>query len=585
MHHILILKNSFKVTLFIYETVAGILVAGACFAMVNELQLQSLGSLKSAIIRLSVGIDTLENIDIFSKLCASTCTSSNLPDLPDLAQLALDGVASCPGHAAPFSVISVLMNALKVWDTSESVIQTAALFLQALLRLLDEEQRPLPSHAIFPALQVCISVLGPRLKVPAIDAIISASFPALNNEAHHYRAGALDTLTSLLTAVPRDDHSLLTKRRIAPLEDLIDLVLIRSQRMARYDESEEVKEAAFRLLVAISTRAAVPSEPTLPQRATKHLPKIPDTKEKEAGSTEIHSQPSSFQQEKFKPTSQVTESANQNENENESHPNLPSPALSKPLSCLSTSKSSSRSPLVALALTPFPDFSKPEGEEACPSVGSLSLRSASPDIFSTLGSDLDSVNETLEMQVGNFLRGSITHASVAMGAAQRTTNNRPEVLKHQANEAFSPKHGSSMAAKRSSVQDRDEIISLIKLLEGLGPHATLLRAAVKGHMANANDYHFTADEFEGILLRCLDMHSEQAYEEEVERAEAALVRTSHDLEGRPDAGNELQRRAKGLEDKVHTIVADKQEQFMETVIPLLAELLMSPKLLQRWLND
>jgi hypothetical protein len=242
-----------------------------------------------------------------------------------------------------------------------------------------------------------------------------------------------------------------------------------------------------------------------------------------------------------------------------------------------------------LALTPLPAFSKELSEdELCRRketvvpplpIASPSVNSQSPDAFSMLESDIQSINSAIEMDIENFLRGSILPAS---DFEKLLLAQQEEQQEEEEEDVYSEgwddvlHQNSSFSYNNNEGESSNNFSSLINqvLVHALDEH-------FKGATSNLN---LTTQDIEKILRICLDLHSEQAYEVHLQRAEALLVRSSLKLQGKPQADVELQRQVQVLEQDVHRAVAEQQAQFMGSILPEIADILTNPQMLERLLG-
>ena len=461
-------------------------------------------------------------------------------ELVSLVQLPLTAAASTE---SPLRVLTSFLLALENWKSTQPVLLVATAALKSLLRLFaefDDERRLCP--AIFPALQACISSLGDRLKAPAVDGIVSACFTCIKYKDWEHRAGALETLTILVSAVQQKHGS----RTHLPLGDILDLISITVQRHQCYDASKQVKIAATKLLSAIDAAATGISVINQPQHEG-------DQHEKEEEADDPPSRCS-------EPILEMMDDEN----------------FSFTDESRFTQSSSAMNPLLRLALTPLPDFTndnkcnhrnEEEKQEkrqnnwssqsiigsarsgaaqqldACESTVQSKRNSRhiehdqrhDDDVFSSLGSDLDSFNSAVEIEVQDFLRGSM----------------------------LLPKEWENSSNKKNSSSSTNI-------------HIEVLQKAVEQHFGSSSSnsavvpQKIEVDDIELILRRCLDLHSEAAYEKHVVRAEEALVRSSRE---QLLTEAELLRQTKTLERDVHRAVANEQAVFLAESLPLLADIL------------
>ena len=385
----------------------------------------------------------------------------------------------------------------------------------------------------------------------------------------------------LLSTLPYEEHFGSRKRQQkASLDDFIDLCIIKTQRMAQFDAPEEVKQAACRLLAAINNRTALPSQSRQPEERRKILPsENQGTIGEVPYSTDLFSKSALSEKEKRNgPAETIDENAAPN-----ATPPPPFKSRQEALSSPASNKTpSTRSSLVALALSPYPDCSN-QDDVAFPSVGSFSMKTNTPDVFSVLGSDLPSLNQTLELEVENFLRGSITPCTVQVTTAAQRGNKCLQHAQHAEEACSATRHASGTEATQDVFSADEQNAMSLRLLKELKPHAALIQAALRTHIdlaiINNETCKFAQEAIDGILQGCLDIYIEQAYESELQRAEATLVWSSFELQGSLNADNELQNRAKKLEEDVHQAVAERQLFFIQNSIPLIAEMLARPHLL------
>lgn len=468
-----------------------------------------------------------------------------------LLEPVLNAVGEYPERPAPFNVLSCLLAEFKRWHTAEPVLRAATETLKTLGGLFSTE--PLPSLKVYPALQACISVLEGRLKPPAVDGVASLCFIALESNDWAHKVGALEVFATLVHCSRNalgDNTENCYQRTL--LTDFLDLAAITAQRQAHFDPSERVREAACSLLSTIECPVTI----------------VGTVNSKEKGRDKSISDESV---EPFVDNSR-TEGTNNSNGGTERH-NAPIP----------------------LALTPLPAFSKELSEEelcgkqaapavpASPSIGSVpNTVHHSPDAFSMLGSDIQSINSAIEMDIENFLRGSILPGGAGFGGKEQQQQECVEEKEEEEEEEDVYSEGWDDILNPPSFSYNNNEEEGMKLGSGTDTDEWILMHALQQYFGNVpSNFNLTTDNIEQVLRICLDLHSEQSYEHHVQRAEALLVRSSQQLQGKRHAGAELQRQVRVLEKDVHRAVAEQQAQFMESAVPEIADILANPQMLER----
>jgi len=511
-------------------------------------------SIRASLIRLAYGMDT--EIDHQLKIRVQSIVREYVMKSKGrqlsqiLLQPVLIAVVEYPERPAPFNVLSCLLVEFKRWQTAESVLRAATETLKTLGSLFATDS--LPSLKVYPALQACISVLEGRLKPPAVDGIALACFSSLKSENWAHKVGALEVFITLVRCC--SCSALGKKKEIDQrtlLTDFLDLAAITAQRQAHFDPCERVREAACSLLSTI--------ECPVDAVGTVNSEEKEKVKSNSAASVEPF-------------IANSTSKGTNNSFDDTERPNAPIP----------------------LALTPLPAFSKELSEDelcrqhsaaaiaASPSIGNVSNTvQHSPGALSMLGSDLQSINSAIEMDIETFLRGSILPANAGFGKKQQYVEEEEEDVYSEGWDnilnpsSFSYNSNQEEESKLGSGTDANSLISQV-IVNALEQYFN--------EQGNApSNFNLTIGNIEEILRTCLDLHSEQAYEHHVQRAEALLVRSSQRLQGKPHADAELQRQVQELEMDVHKAVAEQQAHFMESMVPEIADILANPQMLERLL--
>jgi hypothetical protein len=464
----------------------------------------------------------------------------------------LNAVVEYPERPAPFHVLSCLLVEFKRWKKAEPVLRAATKTLRTLGGLFSAET--LPSLKVYPALQACLLVLEGRLKPPAVDGIASACFYSLQSRNWAHKVGALEVLATLVrcSCSAHGENEKSDQRTL--LTDFLDLAAMIAQRQAQFDPSERVREAACSLLSTIECPVDIVG--------------ILGTENEKSNSA------ASIEPYVVNSTTKGTEYISGDI----AKPNAPIP----------------------LALTPLPAFSKelsedelcwkeapsPPARAASASIGSVpNSIHHSPDAFSMLASDIQSIDSAIEMDIQTFLRGSILPADAGFGGKtqrqQQCVEQEEDIYSEGWDDILNPSCFSNNnneeeeESKLGSGTDADTLIRHVLV------HA--LEQYYNEQGTAPSNFNLTTRNIEEILRTCLDLHSEQAYEHHLQRAEALLVRSSQQLRGKPHADAELQRQVHLLEKDVHRAVAEQQSQFMESVVPEIADILANPQILERLL--
>jgi hypothetical protein len=525
-------------------------------------------SIKASLVRLCYGQDVevdhqLESRvhDIVSKYVLK---SDGRQITQFLIQPVLTALTDFPERPAPFNTLQCLLVEFQKWKKAEPVLRAAAETLKTLVGLFSTERLPSLSNKVYSALSACISLLDGRLKPPAVDGVASACFIALESKDWTHKVGALEVLATLVRCSSTTYDSKENNQRTL-LTDFLDLAAITAQRQAHYDPSEHVREAAFSLLSTIECPVSIVDTVVTSKK----------DKEKTVSAESVE-------------PLDVNSTSKDGNNDNGDTERLELP--------------------VPLALTPLPAFSKELSEdELClkhaaavpgtaaavsPSINSVSHTAHySPDAFSMLGSDMKSINSAIEMEVENFLRGSILPVGFEkiLGQQRQLVEEDEEaeedVYSDGWDDVLNP-----VSFSYNNNNNREEEEEEERVL-GNGTNAgtstnQLLGKALEEHFNEHGSINFnlTTQDIENILRNVLDLHSEQAYEHHLQRAEALLVRSSQQLQGERNADIKLQRQVQLLEKDVHRAVAEQQAQFMECVVPEIADILANPQILERLLG-
>jgi hypothetical protein len=522
-------------------------------------------SIKATLVRLSYGTDAEVNNQLQRRI--HTIVGKYVVDSEGrqlsqfLVQPVLTAIVDYPQRPAPFSVLLCLLVEFRQWKTADPALRAAATALKTLVGLFSQERLPSLSNKVYSTLQACISLLEGRLKPPAVDGVTSACFIAMESKDWAHKVGALEVLATLVqccaTCKTLNNEKGTNNRTL--LTDFLDLAAITAQRQAQFDPSKRVREAANSLLSTIECPVGTTTTTTV------------DSKEKKSVSAESV--------EPFV-INCTTKSAN---NSDDTVVEQESP--------------------IPLALTPLPAFSKELSEDelcgwrrekenaaaASPSIGSVpNTIHHSPDAFSMLGSDIHSINSAIEMDIENFLRGSILPAATAAAAVDfhivqqqqhLDAEEDDDIYSEGWDDLLNPSFLSYKSNEERGIEATCDSSALINLVldKALAEHFKNI------HGNSSMDFNLTTEDIEEILRTCLDLHSEQAYEHHLQRAEALLVRTSQQLQGKPNADTELKRKVQALEKDVHRAVAEQQARFMESVVPEIADILANPQMLERLL--
>ena len=223
---------------------------------------------------------------------------------------------------------------------------------------------------------------------------------------------------------------------------------------------------------------------------------------------------------------------------------MPTPSLSGPPS--SSSRHHEKSPLAALAMAPLPDFSPPSPSQSV-------FESSHPEASASAEAEEAELEE-----IKNFLRGSIVSPWAVPSHPSQTPKNDDD-MEDMFSEGWS-----------------DGLLPSSHVAAIRGDYASLLRSAIQ-RVHDYDDTPLDTCKIESILQRVLDLHSERLYEMHTNSAEEALVRKSQTAKDDVDG---LERYAETLEQQVHILVAQEHAEFMERVLPVMADMLASTPMAQ-----
>jgi hypothetical protein len=445
--------------------------------------------------------------------------------------------------ASPFVAIRLIAEEVKRWNTAKPVVVALALTLDAIISLLSASETC--SVQAFDAMAAIVQTLRHMLKPTAVIYCVDACLQGLKVTTWEHRVAAMKALASILETVA--DVSKPGTKPI-PLEtsaaDLIGLTAAVIYRHAAYDASMEVRQTAMAATTAL--------EPSL--RNDANLPSCSAYRSRQNGTTGSANGGSILPR--------VSEVANPLAAKH------PSVSLQVDVGALGEFDDvQMESPLLQLASAPLPRFCSPAKQDHSTSSFTVGIDERSvgthSDLFS-LGSDgASSLGGPIDVDVAEFLRGSIMPADWLGSRNVETDCCRV------------PKDCKDTASGTNAISTQ---VDLQQDSSGDDLPVNLLHAAWKAHFgaeqACKEWASVTTEEIQGVLAAALDIQSDNLYSKYIEHAEVCLEEEAQRAAVVDEAA--LARRARALEAQVHMHVAEELGQFMDSMLPRLADALANP---------